>query len=77
MKANQKILDSIPDGTCFMHVLLIVNMPKAIAGENDVPPASELQSLNDMGGKICVVTGGGSGIGAMISAGFVARCHRI
>ena len=50
-------------------------MPKAIAGENPVPPLSELTggALLDLTGKACCVTGGGSGIGAMIAAGFVAN----
>jgi len=50
-------------------------MPKPIAGENDVPPLSQIsgQALNNLSGKCCVVTGGGSGIGAMIAAGFCAN----
>eukprot|EP00946_MAST-07B_sp_MAST-7B-sp1_P005205 g5205.t1 len=50
-------------------------MPKPLAGENVLPPARALHSssLFSLSGKQCLVTGGGSGIGAMIAAGFVAN----
>ena len=50
-------------------------MPKADDGENQLPPVSEMvaSSLYDVAGKRVVITGGGSGIGAMIAAGFVAN----
>ena len=46
-----------------------------MTGENDCGDLSELHggALHDLTGKHCVVTGGGSGIGAMIAAGFVAN----
>jgi len=50
-------------------------MPKPMENENYIPPLSEISgaTMNDLTGKCCVVTGGGSGIGAMITAGFVAN----
>jgi len=50
-------------------------MPKARDGENDLPSVAQLQapSLFGVEGKIVLVTGGGSGIGAMIAAGFCAN----
>ena len=42
-------------------------MPKAVDGENQVPPMSIIgpAAMSDLRGKCCMVTGGGSGIGAM------------
>jgi NAD(P)-dependent dehydrogenase (short-subunit alcohol dehydrogenase family) len=50
-------------------------MPKPVKGENYLPPKGQLSvsSLFGVQGKVCVVTGGGSGIGAMIAAGYCAN----
>ena len=50
-------------------------MPKPVAGENEVPPLDTIGggALHDLTGRHCCVTGGGSGIGAMIAAAFVAN----
>jgi len=50
-------------------------MPKADPTENDFIKVDKLRASHmlDVSGKIVLVTGGGSGIGAMISAGFVAN----
>lgn len=48
-------------------------MPKASAGENPLPPKGALSRTNlfNVGGKTAVITGGGSGIGAMMAAALV------
>ena len=54
-------------------------MPKATAGENALPPMDSLHpaALFSLAGKTALVTGGGSGIGAMIAAAFVAAGARV
>lgn len=54
-------------------------MPKAKDGENPIPEPTSLapENLFSVAGKVCVVTGGGSGIGAMIAAGLCANKAKV
>lgn len=54
-------------------------MPKAIDGENDRALTSDLSlsALFGVQGKVCVVTGGGSGIGAMIATGLAQNGAKV
>jgi len=54
-------------------------MPKSVEGENDDALAADLtiNSLFHLAGKVALITGGGSGIGAMIAAGFVQNGCRV
>lgn len=50
-------------------------MPKALRSENDhvLEASLERGELFDVSGKVVLISGGGSGIGAMIAGGFVAN----
>merc|ERR1719476_1078436 len=54
-------------------------MPKASQGENDAAVEADMSLKNLFGveGKVVLITGGGSGIGAMIAAGFVRNGARV
>mmetsp|Transcript_22606 Transcript_22606/g.33886 ORF Transcript_22606/g.33886 Transcript_22606/m.33886 type:complete len:280 (+) Transcript_22606:59-898(+) len=54
-------------------------MPKAAEGENDAALEANLDvaSLFGVKGKVVLITGGGSGIGAMIAAGFVKNGAKV
>mmetsp|Transcript_50529 Transcript_50529/g.107288 ORF Transcript_50529/g.107288 Transcript_50529/m.107288 type:complete len:280 (+) Transcript_50529:94-933(+) len=54
-------------------------MPKAAEGENDAALEAKLNVSDLFGvqGKVVLVTGGGSGIGAMIAAGFVKNGAKV
>ena len=54
-------------------------MPKEVEGENAAAVESDLSlgTLFKVQGKVALITGGGSGIGAMIASGFVQNGCRV
>lgn len=54
-------------------------MPKAAEGENDLALQSDLSIANLFGiaGKVALITGGGSGIGAMIASGLAQNGAKV
>lgn len=54
-------------------------MPKAESDENDAATAADLsaRALFDVSGLVVVISGGGSGIGAMLASGFVQNGARV
>lgn len=62
-----------------LRVESFVTMPKAEEGENDHALASSLDvgTLFGVAGKVVLITGGGSGIGAMIASGYVQNGARV
>eukprot|EP00929_Paragymnodinium_shiwhaense_P008139 TRINITY_DN11207_c0_g1_i1.p1 TRINITY_DN11207_c0_g1~~TRINITY_DN11207_c0_g1_i1.p1 ORF type:complete len:302 (-),score=56.55 TRINITY_DN11207_c0_g1_i1:209-1039(-) len=54
-------------------------MPKAAEGENDIALHADLRTstIYDVAGRVVVISGGGSGIGAMLASGFVQNGAKV